>query len=108
MKHPHAEVLAAWLADTSLKLEYRMLSTEHWLTPNTKTTNPLTRYDFEWRIAPKILSINGREFPAPRANNSGWYLKIQTGTGVKNFYHDTEEARDAHYKALVLASGGVL
>jgi hypothetical protein len=88
----------AWLDDPeSVQCQVR----DEWHAPQ-GINNPIVYPEQNWRIKPKNLSINGREFPAPvdAAGSLSW-VRISTGTGERVFRHETPEARDLHYKILV-------
>jgi len=65
--------------------------------------DPIKRPDLVWRIKPRTVSINGREFEVPVDGNSGrWAIMVGPSEGGESrlFWHNTKEARDLHYKIL--------
>ena len=90
----------AWLDDPeSVQVSY----TEggYWQGIREYWHSPLSSPQWGWRIKPKIMSINGREFPAPVDGSLRQWIRISTGNEESVFLHSTQEARDLHYKILV-------
>jgi hypothetical protein len=91
----------AWLDDPT-SVEFNDFG--NWVQARDLRANPIRDANLTWRIKPKTLSINGREFEAPVPIDDGEFLIeiVHWGTMKRvNFYHATPEARDLHYKILV-------
>ena len=128
MKHPHAEILKAFVEDTSVKIE-RMID-GNW---RNSYIEEVTGYpDGLYRLKPAMRSIalqdgTAVEWPEPmqvapadgtkfwtleshQVNDWAWnsaikYMHLMLKAG---FCHLTEEAAQQHRRAIVLANGGEL
>lgn len=95
----------AWLDDPE-SVQFRSVD-GNWITYIDRGVNPFEDAEMEWRIKPKSLSINGREFeqPCTVGMDMGWVVYLRCGDlggdDQHYFYHATKEARDLHYKILV-------
>ena len=127
MKHPHAEILKAFIEDTSVKIE-RLIDGLNWCN---SYIEEVTGYpDGLYRLKPAMRSItlaDGTvvEWPEPMrvapAEDTEFWLVGDTirqrawtdaywnANALKaGFCHMTEEAAQQHRKAIVLANGGEL
>lgn len=99
-QHPQAEILRA-IADGK-EVQYRSEVTGDWLDCHLFT---IARHpDWTFRIKPKTLSINGREFECPielDGSGSQFSVTVQTMGSAVTFWHHTKEARDLHAKILI-------
>ena len=122
--HPHAEILKAYADDTSVEIECHNPDR---LWDKVDIDSVIDYPGFEFRIKPKMLSINGIEFPEPmrvapeigtpycvvdssRVRGYIWDgSSLSAGAELKSgFCHLTEEAAQQHRRAIVLANGGEL
>ena len=90
----------AWLDDPT-SVEFNDFG--NWVPASDLRANPIRDANLTWRIKPRTVSINGREFPAPvdADGNLRWALRIFTGIEERVFLHETQEARDLHYQILI-------
>jgi hypothetical protein len=102
----HREVIIAMANDE--KVEFR--SGEHCPWTDASKSNPISHPQYEWRITPKMLSINGMEFPAPVGGSTGeFYIVVKRGelnkvaAVMNSFYHHTEADACQMYDAIVKA-----
>jgi hypothetical protein len=98
----HREIIIAMANDE--KVEYWSPEYDQWLPAG--VYNPVNYPQFQWRIAPKMMSINGMEFPAPvsRITKALWYVYVQGPTGIhESFHHATEADSRQMYEAIVKA-----
>jgi hypothetical protein len=61
-QHKHAQVMKAWLDDTSVELEYRPTGTDAWL-DGEGGGNPLSHPEFNWRIKPLFTAAGAAPQP---------------------------------------------
>mgnify|MGYP003454062014 CR=1 FL=1 len=127
--HPHAEVLKA-IADGEI-VEYRINMTKPWapryVPHEGRLVNPINDSDFEWRVKPKMCSINGNEFPTPMkrkpALNAEYWVAstsrinverslwqnddIDCARFVAGMCQETCEGAEAQLRAIVLGCNGI-
>jgi len=117
-KHKHAELIKQWLEDDSLEVEWREFVNTSW----NYVRSPSWDEDTEYRIKPKMIRCGDLEFPepmrvAPKRGDMYWVASICnrflayefnwddcTADGVnlaRGVCHKTNEAAEAHAKALI-------
>jgi hypothetical protein len=118
--HPHKDLICQWAEDTSLQIERYSVTQEKWKDAQKPAWFPGEKY----RIKPKMISLNGHEYPEPlkEAPEKGsivfhygdaevithrwlaldWQLKLLKQRRL----HLTREAAQQHSEAIIKAGGG--
>jgi hypothetical protein len=121
--HKHAEVLRA-IADGET-VQY--LIRDEWVDRPEKsmTVDPITCERMQWRIKPKMISLNGFEYPeplteAPQEGTAVWTTWVRDVQSIvfnplkevsmtllkQRRLHLTKEAAQQHFEAIIKADGG--
>jgi hypothetical protein len=121
--HKHAEVLRA-IADGET-VQY--LIRDEWVDRPEKsmTVDPITCERMQWRIKPKMISLNGFEYPeplssAPPKGTVVWTTWVRSVESIvfselnesamamlkQRRLHLTREAAEMHFEAQIKAGGG--
>jgi hypothetical protein len=121
--HPHKDLICQWAEDTSLQIEKEFPVRGKWVESNIQGL--ACHVGYTYRIKPKMLSLNGFEYPeplkeAPPDGTKCWYA------GAEGVYdcgfdsnrincinllkqrrlHLTREAAEMHFEAQIKAGGG--
>ena len=115
--HKWADMIRRWLDDDSLEVEYRCPGDYDWrdISGGTPTWHP----NMEYRFKPKMIKVNGYEFPepmrvAPAIRQDVWLTTITGAEPVQwsdnpvkehwlklGLIHDYKAAAEAHARALI-------
>jgi hypothetical protein len=120
--HPHKDLICQWAEDTSQELQKKSYSTASWV--ECAIGEVIQVSDWEYRIKPKMISLNGFEYPEPlkEAPEKGaivfhygdaevithrwlaldWQLELLKQRRL----HLTREAAQQHFEAVIKAGGG--
>jgi hypothetical protein len=94
----------AWLDDPGSVQFQNVEGT--WFSSCRQGWNPITNPDYNWRIKPVAITINGTELPRPVENfDPGQISFTLVGPERNTFWFNTREDRDAVYNKLVEVLG---
>lgn len=110
MKHPHADILHAIAEGRDVQI--REISDDTWEScqPNLFFANMNAgRRQYEYRVKPQTILINGQECPAPDPENGDYILHISAGKSNSVVAAFCSEAdRNKAYAALIRPFGADL
>jgi hypothetical protein len=87
----------AWL-DDSTSVQARVKDGDPWSSVADRFS-PMDRPEWQWRIKPATITINGTELPKPVPCDD--FTKVRLTIGDVLFWFNTREDRDAVYAKLV-------
>ena len=95
----------AWLDDPGSVQFQNVEGT--WFSSCRQGWNPITNPDYNWRIKPVTITLNGTELPrpVPYFNGAEYRVMISCSDKLEEFYFNTSEDRDAVYAKLVEVLG---
>ena len=118
--HPHKDLICQWAEDTSLTFQRFEVETNKWK----DTSHPHFFPECEYRIKPKMISLNGFEYPEPLKEEPLWGTQVfhfaehavrDCGWAAMDWQlellkqrrlHLTREAAQQHFEATIKAGGG--
>jgi hypothetical protein len=127
--HPHKDLIIQWAEDTSLKIERRAMPEGEWQHDSgwqrVHITDLVVTPGYEYRFAPKMISLNGFEYPeplssAPPKGTVVWTTWVRSVESIvfselnesamamlkQRRLHLTREAAEMHFEAQIKAGGG--
>ena len=93
----------AWLDDPT-SVQARVKDGDPWSSVADRFS-PMDRPEWQWRIRPATIMLNGTELPKP-VDSGRQFISMGTGEGVSRyFWFNTSEDRDKVYAKLVEVLG---
>ena len=95
----------AWLDDPT-SVQARVKDGDPWSSVADRFS-PMDRPEWQWRIRPATITINGTVLPrpVPYFNGAEYRVMISCSDKLEEFYFNTSEDRDAVYSKLVEVLG---